>query len=244
MISNERVMKYGIICATLREALLIFSDRRVQFDRHIQGYYFAEIEYEYFNIIIGISNIGLENAAKCCSVLIKYFPVDCVVNIGTCGSVDPVLEKGTVIIPARLVLIGSSQQIIAIAKLCNKAQQTLQSHFASCHCQMDFDNVAVLVPTLPSSTDFVTLNHKISMKRLGYSAVDMEAFAIVVTCSQHPGIPIAILKIVVDTYETKTNNYEDYLIYESNVFSQYGDHSRKVVWKCLHILSDGFSHEK
>lgn len=237
-------MNFGLICATLKEANVIIKDRRIQFGPKIQGYCFGKIEFEHFNIIIAISNIGPENAAKCCSLLIKYFSVDCVVNFGTCGTIDPTIEKGSVIIPDQLVFMGNSKQIIGSAKLSNKAQQTLQSYFTTSKCAMDYGSAVVLERTLASSTVFIASNQKQSMIRLGLVAVDMESFALAVTCSQYHGVPIAIIKVVVDTYGTNTNNFEDYLIEESNVLNDYGELPREVVWRCLNMLSDGCFHEK
>lgn len=237
-------MNFGLICATFKEAEVIVKDRQIQFTQEIQGYYFCKVEFERFNIIIAISNIGPENAVKCCSILVKYFSIDCIINFGTCGAINPDIEKGSLILPNRLVFIGNSNQEIGHTRLANRAQQTLQFICSISTCEENPRGTIVSESILASSTVFVTSNIKQSMVGLGIAAVDMESFALAVTCNQNNDMPIAIIKVVVDTLEANIYNIENYLIEESKTLNFYGEFPREIVWRYLNLYTDKYCDEK
>lgn len=93
----------GIIVAEEKELLEVKKIMNNLREKYIYEkiFYIGSIEEK--EVVLVKSNVGKVNSARVTQLLIDYFNIDLVINVGTAGSVDNSLEIGDVVVATELV---------------------------------------------------------------------------------------------------------------------------------------------
>lgn len=93
----------GIIVAEEKELLEVKKIMNNLREKNIYEkiFYIGSIEEK--EVVLVKSNVGKVNSARVTQLLIDYFNIDLVINVGTAGSVDNSLEIGDVVVATELV---------------------------------------------------------------------------------------------------------------------------------------------
>lgn len=93
----------GIIVAEEKELLEVKEIMNNLREKYIYEtiFYIGSIEEK--EVVLVKSNVGKVNSARVTQLLIDYFNIDLVINVGTAGSVDNSLEIGDVVVATELV---------------------------------------------------------------------------------------------------------------------------------------------
>ena len=93
----------GIIVAEEKELLEVKKIMNNLREKYIyeKKFYIGSIEEK--EVVLVKSNVGKVNSARVTQLLIDYFNIDLVINVGTAGSVDNSLEIGDVVVATELV---------------------------------------------------------------------------------------------------------------------------------------------
>ncbi|MFI3175308.1 MAG: 5'-methylthioadenosine/adenosylhomocysteine nucleosidase [Bacillota bacterium] len=88
----------GIIGAMDEEIALMKEKINITEEKEMTSCVFYVGTYAEKKIILVKSGIGKVNAAICAQVLVDHFGVDCIINAGVAGALDPALKLGDVVI--------------------------------------------------------------------------------------------------------------------------------------------------
>ena len=93
----------GIIAAMQEEFEEIKNIMRLVKKTQIKGINFLEGVIEKKEVILALSGIGKVNAARTTQILVDYFEIDSIINIGSAGAVDSELNVGDIVVADKLI---------------------------------------------------------------------------------------------------------------------------------------------
>ncbi|MGL4866333.1 MAG: 5'-methylthioadenosine/adenosylhomocysteine nucleosidase [Cetobacterium sp.] len=96
-------MKIGIISALALEIEEVKSSLLVKSEINLAGFKFFEAQYDKLEIIVAICDVGKVNSASCTQILVSYFGIDCIINLGVAGSMKSDVFLYDLIISEELV---------------------------------------------------------------------------------------------------------------------------------------------
>lgn len=152
------------------------------------------------------SGVGKVNATRTTQILIDYFKIEAVINIGSAGSANNELEIGDIVIGKKLVqhdfditafghpkgfISNVGQYVESDSELIEKMEQTI-SKLGNCECN-------IKIGTIASGDIFCTetkMKDKIKEK-FNADAIEMEGAAIAQVCKLD-NIPFIIIRSISD----------------------------------------------
>lgn len=229
-------MNYGLICATYQEAKTVFNELDRMPHYRVGQFEFYELMGRKNKVIISISGIGCVYAARCCATLIQKYPINHIINFGTCGAVNPKLESGCIAIPDQLVFIGKYNQIAARAKILNKATEVFRIY-------SQLGGLDSCNGTLATCSSLVLSDEKQKIEDMGIDVVDMEAFAINFTCN-NKDVLLSIYKVIIDSMQFRIDSIDDYLQLESSILEGSTEKIRELISIHLDLYNDMINYEE
>lgn len=216
---NHKAPVVGIIGAMDQEVELLHSRLQNCKQSVLAGYDFYEGVLEGVQVVLLKSGIGKVNAAISTSVLLHHFAPDCVINTGSAGGFDPVLEVGDIVISSEVRhhdvdvtvfgyehgqvpgLPAAFEPDVMLAQIAEQCIERLQG----------MRTVHGLIATGDSF-----MNDPVRVERTrelfpSMKAVEMEAAAIAQTCYQF-NVPFIVIRALSDIAGKESNlSFEQFL---------------------------------
>ena len=90
--------KVGIIATAPDEIQYLHNQLKEVKETSIAGLTFYEGLLDDHDVILGLCRLGKVNAAICAQILIDTFKVNCLINTGVAGAIDPRIQIGDIVI--------------------------------------------------------------------------------------------------------------------------------------------------
>ncbi|WP_372740961.1 5'-methylthioadenosine/S-adenosylhomocysteine nucleosidase [Neptunomonas sp.] len=212
ILKNDKKIKVGIIGAMDQE-VEILRDRLENRQQHlIAGYDFYTGTMAGLDIVLLMSGIGKVNAAVSTALLLHEFAPDCVINTGSAGGFDPMLNVGDIVISSEVrhhdvdvTIFGYEPGQVPGLPAAFEPDVTLAKVAEQCIERLDgMQTVHGLIATGDSfMNDPVRVAHTRSLFPT-MKAVEMEAAAIAQTCHQF-GTPFIVIRALSDIAGKESN---------------------------------------
>ena len=205
IIQKQKTIKVGIIGAMDQEVEILresLSDRQ---DHVIAGYEFYTGTMRGVEVVLLKSGIGKVNAAVSTTLLLHAFAPDCVLNTGSAGGFDPVLNVGDIVISSEVrhhdvdvTVFGYEPGQVPGLPAAFEPDTTLAQIAERCIERLEgMKTVHGLIATGDSF-----MNDPVRVARTrelfpSMKAVEMEAAAIAQTCHQF-GTPFIVIRALSD----------------------------------------------
>lgn len=197
----------GIIVAMkeeLDEILNIMEDMKIH---KIYNISFFEGNIEKNHVIVAKSGVGKVNAARITQILIDKLDIECVINVGSAGALNPILNIGDIVIASKLIqhdfditafnhnkgyITGVGDYISCDKELVERLQEVIKN--------IKDEKYKIVTGIIASGDIFCT---EIRMKDKIYSkfnaeCVEMEGAAIAQVCYLN-NIPFAVIRSISDS---------------------------------------------
>ena len=199
--------KVGIIVAMqeeLEEILKIMKDIE---EKEIYGISFVDGKIEDTKVVVVKSGVGKVNAARTTQILIDKLDVKSVINVGSAGALNPVLNIGDIVIAEKLIqhdfditafdhnkgyITGVGDYIYSDSQLVKKLQNIANN--------MENKTYKIITGVIASGDIFcteVTMKNKIYSK-FNAECVEMEGAAIAQVCYLDK-IPFVVIRSISDS---------------------------------------------
>ncbi|WP_372740123.1 5'-methylthioadenosine/S-adenosylhomocysteine nucleosidase [Neptunomonas sp.] len=212
ILKNDKKIKVGIIGAMDQE-VEILRDRLENRQQHlIAGYDFYTGTMAGLDIVLLMSGIGKVNAAVSTALLLHEFAPDCVINTGSAGGFDPMLNVGDIVISSEVrhhdvdvTIFGYEPGQVPGLPAAFEPDVTLAKVAEQCIERLDgMQTVHGLIATGDSfMNDPARVAHTRSLFPT-MKAVEMEAAAIAQTCHQF-GTPFIVIRALSDIAGKESN---------------------------------------
>lgn len=197
---------YGIIAAMQEEMQEIKNIMEQIEEEKIYNLTFIKGKINNQTAVLVESGVGKVNATRTTQILIDYFKIEAVINIGSAGSANNELEIGDIVIGKKLVqhdfditafghpkgfISNVGQYVESDSELIEKMEQTI-SKLGNCECN-------IKIGTIASGDIFCTetkMKDKIKEK-FNADAIEMEGAAIAQVCKLD-NIPFIIIRSISD----------------------------------------------
>ncbi len=208
--------KIGIILATQEEFEEVIKIMKNIEEKRIGNVSFIEGKIEYKNCVIVESGVGKVNAARVTQMMIDYFKIEFIINLGAAGALNPTLQIGDIVIGENLVqhdfditafghskgyITGVGEKVYSDENLINIIKKSIKN--------IDEKIYKVKIGTIASGDIFCT---SVQMKDKIYAkfdaqCVEMEGAAIA-QVSFLNNIPFIVVRSISDT--PNGNNADTY----------------------------------
>ncbi len=227
--------KIGIILAEPEEFEVVKENMEKATEKVIQHVSFWLGNLENKSCVIVKAGVGKVNAARITQMMIDYFELEYLLNLGAAGALDPKLEIGDIVIGKKLVqhdfditAFGHSKGYITGVGDAVKSDETLIQGIKQALDHLDERDYRIMIGTIATGDIFCT---EISMKDKIYAkfdanCVDMEAAAIGQVCHLAQ-IPFLAIRSISDT-----PNGDNAMTYEQFV--------KLASKRCVSILKEFF----
>jgi len=212
---NEMISKIAVIVAVDQELEAIKHKFEKIEEKKLRDLTYYEGSINGKEYIIIKSGIGKVNAARTTQMLIDRFDLECIVNIGSAGSLNDDLEIGDIVIGKELVqhdfdttAFGDEKGYITGAGKIFRSNEDLIEKYKK-YMQENNLNYKAKVGTIASGDIFLTekaMKEKIKSK-FGADCVEMEGAAIAQICSLNK-VPFIVIRSISD--KPNGSNQMDY----------------------------------
>lgn len=197
-------------------------------EKNIAGFNFYEGNYKNKKLIIGRTNIGMENAASCITAALLNYTVDAVISQGTAGGHNPKIHQEDIVIGKKLFNASSfKSDQLKKDEGCNIGEW----NFYSCginDCDMhenpfiESNNIlvesALKVPNkygnvfsgiIASSNNWNCELDRINLlhKKMGSDCEEMESYAVTQICTRF-NIPCVTIRIISNSEQHPAETYK------------------------------------
>lgn len=207
----------GIIVAEekeLLEAKKIMNNLREKYI-YEKIFYIGSIEEK--EVVLVKSNVGKVNSARVTQLLIDYFNIDLVINVGTAGSVDNSLEIGDVVVATELVQYDFD--VTPFGRKLGEIENIGESIKVDEKLLKLFDNINVRKGIIASGDKFiVNREDKDNIRNIFKAlAIEMEGASIAQVCFLDK-IPFLVIRSITDKLDGSSKvDFEKFLESSSKV---------------------------
>lgn len=199
--------KIGIIVAMQEELEEILKIMEETEKKEIYDITYIEGKIEKNDIIITLSGIGKVNAARTTQILIDKLDVECIINVGSAGALNPMLNIGDIVIGNKLIqhdfditAFNHKKGYITGVGDYIKCDENLVKQFEEITKNIENKDYKTITGTIASGDIFCT---EINMKNKIYSkfnaeCVEMEGAAIA-QVSYLCHIPFIVIRSISDS---------------------------------------------
>lgn len=207
----------GIIVAEEKELLEVKEIMNNLRKKYIYEkiFYIGSIEEK--EVVLVKSNVGKVNSARVTQLLIDYFNIDLVINVGTSGSVDNSLEIGDVVVATELV--QHDFDVTPFGRKLGEIENIGESIKVDEKLLKLFDNINVRKGIIASGDKFiVNREDKDNIRNIFKAlAIEMEGASIAQVCFLDK-IPFLIIRSITDKLDGSSKvDFEKFLESSSKV---------------------------
>ena len=207
----------GIIVAEEKELLEVKKIMNNLREKYIYEkiFYIGSIEEK--EVVLVKSNVGKVNSARVTQLLIDYFNIDLVINVGTAGSVDNSLEIGDVVVATELVQYDFD--VTPFGRKLGEIENIGESIKVDEKLLKLFDNINVRKGIIASGDKFiVNREDKDNIRNIFKAlAIEMEGASIAQVCYLDK-IPFLVIRSITDKLDGSSKvDFEKFLESSSKV---------------------------
>lgn len=207
----------GIIVAEEKELLEVKKIINNLREKYIYEkiFYIGSIEEK--EVVLVKSNVGKVNSARVTQILIDYFNIDLVINVGTAGSVDNSLEIGDVVVATELVQYDFD--VTPFGRKLGEIENIGESIKVDEKFLKLFDNINVRKGIIASGDRFiVNREDKDNIRNIFKAlAIEMEGASIAQVCFLDK-IPFLVIRSITDKLDGSSKvDFEKFLESSSKV---------------------------
>lgn len=210
----------GIIGAMEEEITALISKMEMEEVKQIKNlkFYIGFIDFK--RIIVARCGIGKVNAAICTQIMIDNFDIDCIINTGVAGGLNPQLNIGDIVISLDAVehdfdttAFGDPMGYISRMGMDNaffKADKNLIN--IAKKAAESINNINIFVGTVASGDQFISSKEAKDKIKNNFNAycAEMEGAAIAHTCYINK-IPFVIIRAISDKADEKADiSFEEF----------------------------------
>ena len=201
----------GIIVAEEKELLEVKKIMNNLREKYIyeKKFYIGSIEEK--EVVLVKSNVGKVNSARVTQLLIDYFNIDLVINVGTAGSVDNSLEIGDVVVATELVQYDFD--VTPFGRKLGEIENIGESIKVDEKLLKLFDNINVRKGIIASGDKFiVNREDKDNIRNIFKAlAIEMEGASIAQVCYLDK-IPFLVIRSITDKLDGSSKiDFEKFL---------------------------------
>ena len=201
----------GIIVAEEKELLEVKKIMNNLREKYIYEkiFYIGSIEEK--EVVLVKSNVGKVNSARVTQSLIDYFNIDLVINVGTAGSVNNILEIGDVVVATRLVQYDFD--VTSFGRKLGEIENIGESIKVDEKLLKLFDNINVRKGIIASGDKFiVNREDKDNIRNIFKAlAIEMEGASIAQVCYLDK-IPFLVIRSITDKLDGSSKiDFEKFL---------------------------------
>jgi len=201
----------GIIVAEEKELLEVKKIMNNLREKYIYEkiFYIGSIEEK--EVVLVKSNVGKVNSARVTQLLIDYFNIDLVINVGTAGSVDNSLEIGDVVVATELVQYDFD--VTPFGRKLGEIENIGESIKVDEKLLKLFDNINVRKGIIASGDKFiVNREDKDNIRNIFKAlAIEMEGASIAQVCYLDK-IPFLVIRSITDKLDGSSKiDFEKFL---------------------------------
>ena len=187
----------GIICAEEKELIEIKKIMNNIEEKYIYEKIFYMGEIETKKIVLVKCNVGKVNSARVTQILIDNFDIELVINVGTAGSVDNILEIGDVVVATYLVQYDFD--VTPFGRKLGEIENIGESIKVDEELLKLFDNLDVKKGIVASGDKFIINNEEKDNVKNYFNAycIEMEGASIAQVCYLD-NIPFLVIRSITD----------------------------------------------
>ena len=208
--------RIGVILATEKEYEAVKNIMDETEENFIRNEVFLKGKIEGIHCVITKCGVGKVNAARITQMLLDNFKLDCIINMGTAGALDPMLNVGDIVIGTELVqhdfdvtAFGHAKGYITDIGDRIYSSLNLIEDFKKIIKNSEYKIYKVETGTIASGDIFCTetqMKNKIYAK-FDAKCVEMEAAAIAQVCYLDE-MPFIVVKSISDSANSDNNAIE------------------------------------
>lgn len=231
-------MRIGIIAAMDQEMALLKQNLINQQEETIGGMQFLQGSLNGTKVVLLKSGIGKVNAAIGATLMIERYQVDCIINTGSAGAVDPGLQVGDVVIAHSLIY--HDVDVTAFGYKPGQMADMPDLYYPDTGLVRDIQTavrrlgVEPVVGQIISADEFVSHPDRLKEIRNTFKtarACEMESTAIAQVCYVL-NTPFAIVRAISDTADMDAAiDFDDFIVLA-------GNQSAKMVMELLAIIKE------
>jgi len=219
-LQQDKEIRIGIIGAMDQEVEQLKESIADREDHLIAGYELYTGKMHGRDVVLLKSGIGKVNAAIGTTIMLQQFKPDCVINTGSAGGFDPVLEVGDIVISTEVkhhdvdVTIFGYEHGQVPGMPAGFVPDPLMADVAE-RCIAKMQGMKTTRGLIATGDSFMNCPDRVAKTRENFpdmKAVEMEAAAIAQTCHQYD-VPFLVIRALSDIAGKESNlSFEQFLV--------------------------------